>query len=223
MNYQFHQTCQIVNLNSIYLKYFGFKNDGRFVEIGAFDGFTCSNTWGLAEAGWTGLYIEPIAEYYTACVNNHQGHPQISCANIAIGDYQGTIKLEVAGILSTASQEQKDTLANVQWAKNAFSGNVREVPITTLDNALNLFKITPQMDVINIDVEGLETKVLAGFNIGYWQPKLVIVEAHELHPEIGLRSQAPQINQFFDLAGYKKIYSDQINNIYINLKAYPDT
>jgi hypothetical protein len=46
MNYTVVPTCQIDHeyLNELYLKIFGYRSDGYFVEIGAYDGKTFSNT-----------------------------------------------------------------------------------------------------------------------------------------------------------------------------------
>src|SRR5258706_14970608 len=53
--------CQIPILEGLYEQLFGQRADGCFVEVGAFDGETYGNTAGLADLGWTGLYIEPVA------------------------------------------------------------------------------------------------------------------------------------------------------------------
>jgi len=59
--------CQIPRLDEIYLKNFGYKTDGTFVEIGAYDGHSISNTSFLADIGWKGIYVEPVKEYYEKC------------------------------------------------------------------------------------------------------------------------------------------------------------
>jgi len=54
--------------------YFKGKKDGYFVDIGAFDGITISNTYALEKIGWKGICVEPVPEIYerlikTASVN----------------------------------------------------------------------------------------------------------------------------------------------------------
>ena len=44
MNYKQTHDCQIRNLKTILLEHIGYKNNGYFLEIGAFDGQTVSNT-----------------------------------------------------------------------------------------------------------------------------------------------------------------------------------
>ena len=48
--YGLSPTCQIPKLNTIYEMYFGQKNNGCFVEVGAYDGEYVSNTSG--EVNW---------------------------------------------------------------------------------------------------------------------------------------------------------------------------
>lgn len=43
---------------------------GHCVEIGANDGYYCSNTAELIEQGWTGLYVEADYSLYKKCVQN---------------------------------------------------------------------------------------------------------------------------------------------------------
>jgi len=38
------------------------RHHGYFIEVGAYDGITLSNTYFLEQMGWTGLLVEPIPE-----------------------------------------------------------------------------------------------------------------------------------------------------------------
>ena len=46
---------------------------GFFIEAGAFDGISYSNTFYLAKKlNWTGILIEPIFEKYLSCIKNRK-------------------------------------------------------------------------------------------------------------------------------------------------------
>ena len=48
-----------------------YKRGGIFIEVGAYDGVTISNTLLMErELGWTGLCLEPIPERFTQLRNN---------------------------------------------------------------------------------------------------------------------------------------------------------
>lgn len=212
--YTFPDTCQIKDLSLIYEKYFG-KEKGTFVEVGAYDGYMFSNTWGLAVAGWTGLYIEPVLEFYNRCINNHIGHA-VKVLNCAAGSYKGGLQIHYAGTLTSASTDQIEFLKGIDWAKDFITDITYTVPSDTLDNLLKENNIPLKFETLVIDVEGHETEVLKGFSVDYWKPKMIIIEAQEHHQDTELRHQAKFINSYFEEARYTKIYSDEINNIYLS-------
>jgi len=74
--------------------------------------------------------------------------------------------------------------------------------------------------VLSIDTNGTEPEVLKGFDIAYWKPKLVIMECHEFHKDTIMARHAPAINMVFDKQGYRKVYADDNNSIFVkNAKA----
>lgn len=56
--------CQIPHCAAIFEELFGLKRDGFFVEAGAYDGESFSNTSFLADIGWRGVYVEPVVEFF---------------------------------------------------------------------------------------------------------------------------------------------------------------
>lgn len=105
-------SCQIPffhNLRDVYSFVFGWKRDGVFVEIGAFDGETISNTCCLADIGWEGHYIEPVPQYAAQCKARHARNPKVSVHQYAVGktaDEGKTIELQVAGPFSSGDDEE---------------------------------------------------------------------------------------------------------------------
>ena len=211
-DYYIPSTCQVEKLNDIYLKYFGYTNKGFFIDVGAYDGFQHSNTWGLAHASWEGICYEPIPEYYTKCVQNHSGHHNIKVIETCIGDREGIVDINVAGTLSTYNDHQLKT----EYWKNEYSSSYKiTTKITTLNKTLKENNVKQGFEVLSLDVEGSESDVLKFFDINYWLPKMGIVEVQELHEAQELALQAPFINEYFANAEYEKIYCDGINNIYV--------
>ena len=209
MNYETVGNCQVQGLNELYLKYFKYRTFGTFVEIGAYDGISFSNTYGLARAGWKGLYAEPVKEFYEICKENLKEF-NVEVKQTALGNRVGSIRMHIAGTVSTYEQFHIDAPV---WKSHYNPNAVQDVPLTTLDLFLEENKINPWFDLLVIDTEGSEMKVLEGFTLDRWYPKMVIVEAEEHSPFKELTVLAPQINEFF--GEYEKVYSDEINNIYI--------
>lgn len=196
-----HPTCQIPNLESIYQKYLPGKR--FFVEVGAFDGMTYSNTWGM---GWDGIYIEAHPDFAKQCKLLNPDKIVINCA---CGDFNGEIDLYEYGEVSSV----KLNTWTRQWGINENTKKIR-VPMRTLDSILQEQNIR-YFDLLVIDVEDFETEVLKGFTISNHNPKMVIVELHEKQGTGADQKgyQEPFVTEY--LKGYKKIYADNINTIYV--------
>lgn len=205
MAFVVHPTCQIPGLPEIYEKVFGPDFIGSFVEVGAFDGMTYSNTWGLANAGWTGIYIEAHPDFARQCIYNHSINPRIDVIPVACGSRNGEIELTVFGEVSTTVLSKW----NRDWGMNENTPRLL-VPMKTLDSL-----VAHQFDLLVIDVEEAEIEVLRGFTIEKYQPKMVIIELHEKQGTNPDQKgwQTPWVDNY--MKGYRKIYADSINTIYV--------
>lgn len=207
MAYLIHPTCQIPGLAEIYEKVFGPDFMGTFVEVGAFDGMTYSNTWGLAE-NWKGLYIEAHPDFARQCIKIHRHHPKIFVEASACGSFEGRVDLTVYGECSTTTLDHWAR----EWGMDDSTPKIN-VPQYKLETLLFMYKID-RFDLLVIDVEGAEQKVLEGFNIHAHKPKMVIIELHEGQGtgpnEKGW--QTPWVDNY--MKGYEKIYFDKINTIF---------
>lgn len=87
--YKLSKTCQIDKLEDIYELFLGCKNDGYFVEFGAYDGEYVSNTSGLADLGWNGLYIEPVTVFYDKVKERHKDN-DVSIVKCAFSNKKGS-------------------------------------------------------------------------------------------------------------------------------------
>ena len=212
MTYEFVHNCQfrVEDLDRIYTDIFGADNkNGFFVEVGASDGDSFSNTAKLADIGWSGVYIEPVASLADACRTRHAKNNGIKVLTCASGRMDGLDTLCVIPEWGTAT-------SNIAAAEKISSIGPKLFlsRVLKLDTILDITGIRPLFDLLVIDVDFGEIEVLSGFYIDYWKPKLVIIELHE-------ESQHPlseDVRQFampyFAAAGYEKIYKDGINTIF---------
>ena len=83
--YKRSKSCQIPTLSEIYQKEFKGKTSGIFVDVGAYDGHTFSNTWGLAVAGWRGVCFEPVPGYADQCREQYKYYPGVKVIEAAAG------------------------------------------------------------------------------------------------------------------------------------------
>lgn len=157
------------------------KDNGFFVEAGANDGYTQSNTYWLERfRGWHGLLVEPMQELFELCAVER---PQSSVRRAALVpfDYPDeTITMRFGDLMSSVNGDQMDverTAAGVaQGWRDAYEA---AVPARTLTSLLDEIG-APEVDLLSLDVEGFEPQVLAGLNLEKYPPRWILVEVHEL-------------------------------------------
>lgn len=215
--YNLSKTCQILNLNQIYEKYFGlFANNKMFVEVGAYDGESVSNTSGLADAGWKGIYVEPVHSNYLKCLERHRGNDVI-VSNLSIGLEEGVQKVYSNGILSSLDKEH----ATIGINKFNYPQYTKEVCYQLrMDNFLKSYNVSPNFDLLVVDVEGKEDEVFYSFDLNYWKPKMMIVELVDDHQcfqeNQNILEKVKKLRTFIGECSYQEIYRDDINTIFVS-------
>jgi FkbM family methyltransferase len=216
--YNVSKTCQIKNLNLIYTEYFGYPSKGFFVEVGAFDGESCSNTSCLADIGWNGIYVEPVETHYNLCLNRHRNN-NVSVVNCSIGTYEGEIDIFMGGLLTTSDPEQVKRYSEIEWSKN-MSFSKTKCKQMRLDSLFNRFDVAKEFDLLVVDVEGRESDVFDSFDLEKWKPKMMIVELEDEHESFlkykDLIDSLKNLREFIKSNGYNEIYKDHINTVFIH-------
>jgi FkbM family methyltransferase len=215
--YPSQTSCQVPNLDFLFRQFLGQREFGTFVEIGANDGKSCSNTWGLAERGWTGFMVEPIPKSALLCQENHKNHPRVTTYQYAIGNLDDeTLKLAVAGMLTTANVELHAEYISTDWATPFITKEEVVIQSKKLDTFLVEIEIEKGFDLLVIDVEGFESQVFAGFSLELWKPKMLIVELVDTHPDLKSTSAVDaKLGREIQLSGYVIVFKDSINTVFI--------
>lgn len=170
------------SLNSIdekLKKYINFR-DGFFVEAGANDGISQSNTYYLGRRrGWRGILIEPVPMLYGLC---KKFRPDARVFNCALGSINGNeadlIYSDLMTVTIGSRSNRSEEIAHVQ--QNALR-TLREgayqirVPMRTLSSVLDEMGIT-SVDFFSLDVEGFEVSVLQGIDFNRFYFRYILVE-----------------------------------------------
>lgn len=113
----------------VIIAHFKDKPPGKFLDIGAYDGKTLSNTYALALCGWSGVMVEPSSYAFSAMLNNMIDLPDITLINGAMTpDTDGFILFydSFGDALTTSSPDHLNKWRDVkfkQFYTNAFSLN----------------------------------------------------------------------------------------------------
>ncbi len=170
---------------------------GYFVEVGANHPRFASQTWHLEQLGWRGLLIEPQPDLAENLRRQRSALVfAVACSSPANAGQH--LKFHVAGALSSLERDRMAPGAELQ--------RVIEVPVRTLDDILVEAQAPVPLDLISLDVEGHELKVLEGFTFARWRPRLVLLEDH-----VGDLGK----HRYLVAAGYKLIRRVENNGWYV--------
>jgi FkbM family methyltransferase len=147
-------------------------SSGVFLEIGANDGYSQSNTYRLErDLGWSGILIEPLPRLFRLCsAHRRRSH----CFNVACVGPGGPESLEIEDRgLVTHTVEALES----QEAREGRDSLVR-VPTATMSSVIHAAG-HPRIDFMSIDVEGAELHVLAGLDLEVHCPAVLLVETKD--------------------------------------------
>lgn len=164
------------NEEQIILNYFGnFK--GTFIDIGANDGITISNTWALAQSGWTGVLVEPAPSAFERLIKNYERMKGFYLYPFAIGNNNGTFTLHESGELlkkgDVALVSSLDDNEIQRWRPANIQFKDVQVKVFRWKTFLNRLKIK-KFDFISLDAEGLDLDILR--QIDLTDTKALVVE-----------------------------------------------
>lgn len=144
------------------------KQDGFFVDIGAYDGEFFSNTYSLERLGWQGICVEPSAKF-----EQLQNCRSCICENALVGGTTGEMLPFYSG---------GDPLNyRVDLAADPESENIDFLPAISINDLLEKFSAPEEIDYISIDTEGTEWDILEPFDFDRWRVKCWTIE-HGFRP-----------------------------------------
>lgn len=166
-------------------RYLGIEG-GFFVEAGANDGYTQSNTYYFERwRRWSGILIEPIPELAAQCRRERRRSIVVQAALVAPGFGARVIEMHFAGLMSVADtafgdadSRRRHIELGLQQRGVAGTYAVR-VPALTLSVVLAEHAANREIDLLSLDVEGAELTALAGLDLARHAPRFICVEARE--------------------------------------------
>lgn len=164
-----------------YLNY----NDGYYVELGANDGVAQSNTLHFERfKNWCGVLVEPVPHNYLKCRTNRSRRNSVYCAAcVRFGYDQEFVKIAYSNLMSTAigvESEISDPFAHASEG-GRFLGNDENIfmfgaKARTLTDILQEAGAPHRIDLLSLDVEGVELEVLKGVDHLQYRFNYLVVE-----------------------------------------------
>ena len=182
--------------------YFKNKSKGFYIDVGCYHPIHRNNTFLLYKKGWKGMNID-IHNFSIELFKFLR--PDDLNYNFAVSDKNEKIKMYFQKELSQIS-----TIDNTQ-AKKAFQGNIKEKIIQsyTLNEVMRFSKLEDiKIDILDVDVEGADYKVLKGLSFEKFRPEIICVEIHD--KEI----KASETFKLLDANNYDLIWSGVFSHIF---------
>jgi FkbM family methyltransferase len=158
---------------------------GFYVEVGANDGRSFSNTYFLEKSrNWSGILVEPILHkhFESKIIRDNSKNIFIYGACVGQNFKENHIELQYSNLMTSPKTSNYD---NQEWAINGLeflSPGEGVVPIwapaLTLANIFNLTN-TSLIHFLSIDVEGGELEVVNGINWSEVLIKVILIETPE--------------------------------------------
>lgn len=179
-------------------------NDGFFVELGANDGVTQSNTLHLEKfKGWTGILVEPIPHNYLNCLKSRSQETKVFAAACVSFEYsERFVEILYSDLMSVAPNLEIDIEYPELHAKeglqylDSIQSNFRfGAEARKLNDILVEASAPKVIDFLSLDVEGAEIEVLKGIDHEHFRFKYICVECRNL----------PKMRIFLAAKGYQLV------------------
>ncbi len=182
-----------------FLDTFVFKNfkDGFYVDVGAYDGITFSNTHRFhLFHNWSGINIEPLTKAFELLKQNRNSDINL---NIAITNKKGSEKFiesnedMLSGLSSGMVMEHIDRIKKSKEGEKTYS-----VDTDLLKNILEEHGVS-NINLLSIDVEGNELSVVKSINFKKTFIDVIIFESNDYNKNNTLKiKKILNKNNFFE-------------------------
>ncbi len=159
------------------------RRPGFFIEAGANDGFSQSNTYYFARRyGWKGLLVEPTPELAAHCAKIRPESIVVSCA-LGSSESEGEpVQIHRAGLMSTVDGALDDQEAHLRQAQTHQPGaceGIINTNLRSLSSIIDEQHPSGEIDLLSLDVEGYEPQVLSGLDLSRHRPRFICVESRD--------------------------------------------
>jgi FkbM family methyltransferase len=152
----------------------GEKKGGFFVEFGATNGATNSNTWLLEkELNWRGILAEPNPVWHAELAGNRMVHIEHLCVSSKSEEVVRFLAMDGVDpeLSAIAAFADGDHFADVRKG-----GTALDIRTISLNDLLDKYDAPQEIDYISIDTEGSELDILSAFDFARRRFSLISVE-----------------------------------------------
>ena len=208
LKYYLKSSYSQFNEDAFLKEYFKNKKKGFFIDIGCHHPFKANNTFLLYKSGWSGINIDlnkisidlfdiarPRDINICAAISNKEGIIEYYLPNNNPLSSEITINKNFSEILKDIHGNEYQTL--------------KTKSITWQSIEKQYSSLLGSVDILKIDIEGSDLKVLKTIDLNKLDPKLLMIEASTLDI-----SERDKIISYLKLQNYKILYDNKVNVIF---------
>lgn len=186
-----------------------------YLDIGAYDPVSLSNTYLFYRLGCRGVCVEPNPVLHAAIKKKR---PHDICLNVGVGRNQETradFYLMTSKTLSTFSKQEAETLDKQGHTRIE---DVIQVPLVSSNDIIkDYLGISP--DFVSLDVEGMDLPVLQSFDFSTYRPMVFCVETLT-YSEDNSEKKITAISDLMISNGYSVYADTYINTIFVDMERW---
>ena len=176
---------------------------GYGLDIGASDGISISSTYTLEKNyGWHILCVEPNP-FFKELLHKHRTFIEICACDKESGD---SVPFKVHADNPEAYSSLRPRKHPTNKPSSGAKWHTIRVPVRTVDQLLFRWEF-PRLDLLAVDVEGMEFDVLKGCDFNKWMPHVVVVETWD---EVG------DADDWLSEKGYRKVWRTVHNDVWVH-------
>ena len=191
--------------------YFHNKKNGFFVDIGAHNGVTHSNSFFFErELGWHGICIEPLGYVFEKLKRNRR----CICLNVCISNHgplvdfiqvQGLPQM-LSGMVHTYDPRHLERLKKeVEFTKGRY--DIMSCPALSFEQMVQKYQVT-HIDYLSVDTEGSEFEILISIDFNTVSIFAISVENN---------FKEKKIQEFLETKGFELVaHLGDLDDIFIN-------
>lgn|SRR5574343_246702 len=192
-------------------EFFNKKQNGVFIDIGAHDGVSHSNSYFFENfRNWTGICIEPGPNEFKSLSNSRRSININACISDYDGESEFTYIEGYANMLSGLSEDYNDRhKSRIDNETNQYGGNVTKIKMTVnkLQTVLDKYNIH-EIDYCSIDTEGSEFNIIKSIDFSRTKIRIFSIENNY---------NSEEIKNFLEERGYILETKLQWDDIYVKL------
>lgn len=193
-------------------KFLNYRN-GFYIELGAHDGITQSNTFYYEKnKNWKGILIEPTKHIFEKCIKNRSKKNFFyNSACVSSTFKEKKIKLTYSNLKTFSNKYldkklQTDYLSKpeIYRGEKVFTFFIKAQTMNSILKDANAPKI---IDFLSLDTEGSEFEVLNGIDFGVYKFRYILIETNYFN----------KISMFLEKKNYKFIKKFNENDYFFKL------